>query len=123
MDDLGEIEAVWRCLAERHIAKAFPNKPWGCVHDWLIAIMLRHCGYSQEQVRAALLALSTTNESETHGLSLERVHTRTAELAFEQTGTKSLRRCWSYQKRWRRDASEAIAAYHLARLQSSAESK
>ncbi len=68
-----EMQAVWKVLAERHVSRAIPGA-WKSEHDWLMALMLRQCGYSQQQVAAALIALSPRDGRGTSEQSWESKH-------------------------------------------------
>ncbi|WP_312283852.1 TraI/MobA(P) family conjugative relaxase [Candidatus Igneacidithiobacillus taiwanensis] len=102
-----EIGYVWDRLAEKHITKAIPG-PWKSEHDWLMALALRQCGYSKDQVTDALIKLSPRFDRGTSDQSWHEKHERTAEKAFSTFGTSQLAKYEKYHAGWIKDRDSAL---------------
>lgn len=101
LDDLSD---AWQRL-EHHAYRAC-GRLWKSEHDWMMSIMLRCVGATEEEVAQALEYLSPR-----HGLrskndaGFELAAVSTAERAFGQRGDEALQELAGFHWQWERDIS------------------
>ncbi len=99
---LDDLAAAWQRL-EHHAYKAC-GPVWKSEHDWLMAIMLRHFGAVEDEVREALTYLSPRHEFRSKNESgFERAAAITADRAFSDAGDEALESLQGFQWLWERD--------------------
>lgn len=105
MDDLA---SAWQRL-EHHAYKAY-GPVWKSEHDWLMAVMLRHFGAVEDEVREALCFLSPRHDFRSKNESgFERAAAITADRAFGDAGDEALESLERFHWLWERDFEKGAA--------------
>jgi hypothetical protein len=99
---LDDLAAAWQRL-EHHAYRAC-GRVWKSEHDWLMAVMLRHFGAVEDEVREALTYLSPRHEFRSKNESgFERAAAITADRAFGDAGDEALESLERFHWLWERD--------------------
>ncbi|WP_288051528.1 DNA-primase RepB domain-containing protein [Acidiphilium sp.] len=99
---LDDLAAAWHRL--EHHAYRKHGKIWKSEHDWLMAVMLRHFGAVEDEVRQALEYLSPRHEYRSKNENgFQRAAEITADRAFSEPGDEALEALASFHWLWERD--------------------
>ena len=99
---LDDLAAAWQRL-EHHAYKAC-GPIWKSEHDWLMAVMLRHFGAVEDEVREALTYLSPRHEFRSKNeAGFERAAEITVDRAFGDAGDEALENLERFHWLWERD--------------------